>query len=478
LIRQLLTESLMLATAGAVAGLAIAWWAKDALPRMFEDDVVLATAIDARALAFAGVLATVTALVFGLGHALRATRVGAMPWLKETARTVGQRALMARTLIGVQIAACLVLLVVAGLFVRTLYNYSRVDPGFDTHNLLLFQIDPTPSASDAAAVVELYERLLGAVETVPGVRSATLSAVPVVARSEWTETINTERDDTAREVHLQIVRWNFFQTLGMPLVAGRSLEPTDTANAPRVAVINAAMAREVFSEDLPIGRRFQFTTGPGRNRPIEVVGVVRDAKYSRLSEPEPSTFFMPYTQFPTGRMTVEVRTEGDALALAGGVRAAIQRIDSGLPLINVRTQDAQIQETLRNPRTFAALTAMSGAIGLLLACIGLYGVVSYDARRRTSEIGLRMALGAERWDVLRLVIGQMAWIVAIGAGVGLLLAGAGARVLSGQLFGVQPFDMSAMASATALLFCIAGLAVFLPARRASRLDPTQALRHE
>jgi ABC-type antimicrobial peptide transport system permease subunit len=187
---------------------------------------------------------------------------------------------------------------------------------------------------------------------------------------------------------------------------------------------------------------------------------------------------MPYTQFPTGRMTVEVRTEGDALALAGGVRAAIQRIDSGLPLINVRTQDAQIQETLRNPRTFAALTAMSGAIGLLLACIGLYGVVSYDARRRTSEIGLRMALGAERWDVLRLVIGQMAWIVAIGAGVGLLLAGAGARVLSGQLFGVQPFDMSAMASATALLFCIAGLAVFLPARRASRLDPTQALRHE
>jgi predicted permease len=478
LIRQLLTESLLLAAAGAAGGLAFAWWGKDALPRMFEDDVVLATAIDLRGLAFAGVLTAVTTLVFGVGHALRATRVGAMPWLKETARPGGQRALMARTLIGVQIAASLVLLVVAGLFIRTLHNYSRVDVGFDTRNLLVFQLDPTPSATDSGSVVELYERLLGQIEAVPGVRSATLSALPVVARSEWTDTIRAERNETAREVHIQVVRWNFFQTLGMPLVAGRSLEATDIGNAPRVAVINAAMARAVFDEDLPIGQRFQFVNGPGRNMPIEVVGVVRDAKYSRLSEPEPSTFFMPYTQFPSGRMTVEIRTTGDALALTSVVRAAIRRIDPGLPLIDVRTQDAQIRETLRNPRTFAALTAVSGAIGLLLACIGLYGVVSYDARRRTSEIGVRMALGAERSDVLRLVMGQTSWVVATGVGVGLILAGAGARLLSDQLFGVQPFDISTMASATLLLVVIAGLAVLLPARRAARLDPTQALRHE
>jgi predicted permease len=401
-----------------------------------------------------------------------------MPWLKETARAGGQRALMARTLIGVQIAASLILLVVAGLFVRTLYNYSQVDVGFDTRNLLVFQLDPTPSATDSAGVVELYERLIGETETVPGVRSATLSALPVVARSEWTETIRTERNEAARDVHVQIVRWNFFHTLGMPLVAGRSLEATDTATAPRVAVINTAMARDVFKEDLPIGRWFQFANGPGRDVRIEVVGVVRNAKYSRLSEPEPSTFFMPYTQFPSGRMTVEVRTAGDALALTHSVRAAIQRIDPGLPLINVRTQEAQIQETLRNPRTFAALTAVSGAIGLLLACIGLYGVVSYDARRRTGEIGVRMALGAERSDVLRLVLGQTSWIVTIGAGVGLILAGAAARLLRSQLFGVQPFDISTMASATLLLVGIAGLAVFLPAHRAARLDPTLALRHE
>ena len=478
LIRQLLTESLLLATAGASAGVALAWWAKDALPRMFEDDVVLATAIDARALAFAGVLTTITALVFGVGHALRATRVGAMPWLKETARAGGQRALIARTLIGVQIAASLVLLVVAGLFVRTLYNFSRVDVGFDTRDLMVFQIDPTPSAADPAGVVELYERLLGEVEKVPGVRSVTLSALPVIARSEWTETIRTEGNETAREVHIQIVRWNFFQTLGMPLVGGRSLRTSDTANALRVAVINAAMARDVFDEELPIGRRFRFVNGPNRDAPIEVVGVVRNAKYSRLSEPEPSTFFMPFTQFPTGRMTIEVRTMGEALALTGSVRAAIQRIDPDLPLIKVRTQVAQIQETLRNPRIFAALTAVAGAIGLLLACIGLYGVVSYDARRRTSEIGVRMALGAARSDVLRLVMGQTSWIVTIGTGVGLILAGGAARLLRGQLFGVEPFDISTMASATLLLVAIAGLAVFLPARRAARLDPTHALRHE
>ena len=477
LIRQLLSESLLLAAAGAAAGLTLATWAKDALPKLFEDDAVLDTAIDMRALAFAAGLTTITALVFGLGHALRASRVGAMPWLKETARAGGQRAVMARTLIGVQIAASLLLLVVSGLFVRTLYNYSQVDVGFDTRNLLVFQMDPRSSAAEPAAVVDLYERLMGAVEAVPGVRSVTLSAMPIVARSEWNENIQTD-GGTPRGVYVQTVRWNFFETLGMPLVAGRSLQATDTGQAPRVAVINAAMARQVFADDAPLGRRFAFADGPSRGVPIQVVGVVRDAKYSRLSEPAPPTFFMPYTQSPVGRMTVEVRTAGDALAMTAGIRAAIHGIDPNLPLMRVRTQEDQISETIRQPRTFAALTAVSGMIGLLLACIGLYGVVSYDARRRTSEIGVRIALGARRSDVLRLVLGQTSWIVAIGAVVGLGLAALGARLLGNELFGVRPFDLSTMASATVILVAIAGLAAYLPALRATRLDPTQALRHE
>ena len=478
LIRQLLSESLVLAAAGAAAGLAFASWANDALPRMLEDDVVLATAIDLRALAFAAGLTTVTALVFGVGHALRATRVGAMPWLKNSTRAGGQRALMARTLIAVQIAASVVLLVVAGLFVRTVYNYSQVDVGFNARNLLVFQIDPSSSVSEDSAVVGLYERLIGAVEAVPGVQSATLSAMPVVARNQWTETVRAEHTDTRRGVHVQSVRWNFFETLGMPLLAGRSLQAADTSEAPRVAVVNETMARQVFEGDSPIGRRFMFVDGRERDIPILVVGVVRDAKYSRLSEPAPATFFMPYTQVPPRRMTVEVRTAGEALALTTGVRAAIHRVDPSLPLMRVRTQEEQISDTFRDPRTFATLTALSGAIGLVLACIGLYGVVSYDAKRRTSEIGVRMALGARRSDVLRLVIGQTLWIVTIGSGVGLVLAAVGSRLLDNQLFGVQPFDIPTMASATVILVGIAGFAVFVPARRAARLDPTQALRHE
>jgi predicted permease len=477
LIRQLLSESVLLAAAGAAAGVALASWGNDALPRMFEDDVALATAIDLRTLAFTAGLTTITALVFGVGHALRATRVSAIPGLNNTARDGSQRALMARTLIGVQIAASLMLLVVAGLFVRTLYNYSQVDVGFDTRNLLVFQIDPRLSGgSDHAG--DAYERVVGAIEAVPGVRAVTLSAMPVVARSQWSDTVQADRAGTPRDAHVQTVRWNFFETLGMPLVAGRSLQASDNGAATRVAVINAAMARQVFEEDAPIGRRFAFANGPERDVPIQVVGIVRDAKYSRLSEPAPPTFFMPYTQMPSRRMTVEVRTAGDALAMTAAVRAAIHAVEPGLPLMRVRTQEEQIAETIREPRLFAALTAVAGAIGLFLACLGLYGVVSYDARRRTSEIGVRLALGAQRSDVLRLVLRQTMWVVTIGTAVGLVLAASGSRLLGNQLFGVQPFDISAMASATGILVAIAGLAAFLPARRAARLDPTQALRHE
>jgi predicted permease len=479
LIRQLLTESLLLAAVGAAAGVVLAVWVKDVLPRMFEADAVLDTAIDFRAIAFAGGLTTITALVFGVGHAVRATRVDLMPWLKATAGTGGvQRVLMARTLISVQIAASLMLLVVAGLFVRTLYNYSRVDVGFDPSNMMVFQIDAGSSSGNPASVFDLYERLAGAIEAVPGVQSVTMSAMPVVARSQWTDTVRADPVGAARDVHVQAVRWNFFETMGIPLVAGRSLQPADTDGGFRVAVINAAMARRIFDEAYPVGRHFHFVNGPSRNVPIQVVGVVRDAKYSSLREPAPPTFFMPYMQVPPRRMTVEVRTAGDALALTAGVRAAIREVDSGLPLIAVRTQEEQIAETIRGPRVFSLLTAVSGAIGLLLACVGLYGVVSYDAKRRTNEIGVRMALGAGRSDVVRLVMGQTLWIVAIGALLGLVLAVSGSRLIANQLFGVQPFDVSTLASAVALLMAVAFLAGYVPARRAAQLDPTQALRYE
>jgi predicted permease len=479
LIRQLLTESLLLAATGASAGLVAALWAKDVLPVMFEADVVLDTRMDVPAIAFAGGVTAVAALAFGMAHAVRATRVEPTPGLISAAGTAGaRRAPIARTLIGVQVAASLVLLVLAGLLVRTLVNYSRVDVGFDPGRMMVFQIDPGRSAGNPASAVDLYERLAGAIESVPGVRSVTLSAYPVVAQSAWIDTVRPDPGGEAHGAYIQAVRWNFFETMGMPIVAGRSLQPSDVVGTVPVAVINAAMARQLFGGTSAVGRSFAFVNGVERNVLIQVVGIVRDAKYSNLREPAPPTLFRPYTQVPPRRMTVEVRTEGDALALTPNVRAAVQRIDAGLPLINVRTQEQQMADTIRGPRTFSLLTGVSGAIGLLLACVGLYGVVSYDAKRRTGEIGVRMALGAGRSDVLRLVMGQTLWIVTGGVLLGLVLAAAGSRVVADQLFGVEPFDPSTVAAAVALLMLVAGLAGYLPARRAARLDPTQALRYE
>jgi predicted permease len=479
LIRQLLSESLLLAAMGAAAGLAVALWGKNALPRMFEADVVLDTAIDLRAIAFAAGLTTLTSLVFGIGHALRATRIDPLPGLKTTAGAPSaRRAPIVRTLIGVQLAASLAVLVIAGLLVRTLVNYSRVDVGFDPGRMMVFRIDPGPSSAGAAPVLDVYERLASAVQSVPGVQSVTLSAMPVLAQSAWTDSVRAVPAGATHDVYIQAVRWNFFNTMGMPLVAGRSLQPSDTIGTSAVAVISEGMARQMFGGSDPIGRYLAFVNGSDRDMPIQVVGVVRDAKYSSLSEPAPPTLFRPYTQVAGRAMTVEVRTKGDPLALTSSVRAAIGRVDASLPLIAMQTEEQQMADTIRGPRTFSLLTTASAAIGLLLACVGLYGVVSYDAKRRTAEIGVRLALGARRADVVRLIMSQTVWMVTGGALVGLVVAVPASRLIANQLFGVQPSDPSTVVVAVAVLTAVACLAGYMPARRAARLDPTRALRYE
>ena len=479
LVRQLLSESLLLALAGAAGGVTLARKGKDWLPRLFEPDAVLETAIDLRVLAFAGGLTTIAALAVGVGYAIRATRTDLASALKSAgARPGNRRTVIASALIGVQMAASLVLLVAAGLLVQTLYNYSRVEVGFDPRNVLVFRLDPAPSVADPARTFAAYEEVVAALDRVPGVRATTLSAFPLVAHSEWTDTVRPDPEGAPRGVRIQPVRWNFFEAMGMPLLSGRTLQPSDTDTSPPVAVINEEMAKQVFGEAAPIGRHFRFVNGPERDVPIRVVGIVRDAKYTSLSEELRAAFFRPYTQVPPRRMTVEVRADGDPLALAPSLRAAIRRIDPELPLIDMRTQEQQIAETIRGPRVFALLTGLAGAVGLLLACVGLYGIVSYDARRRTSEIGVRLALGARQPDVVRLVMGQTGWIVVVGAVLGVALATVATRLIAGQLFGVEPLDPWTLAAAVALLAVVALLAGYMPARRAARLDPTLALRYE
>jgi predicted permease len=477
-VRQLMTEALLLAMLGGIAGVVLAWWGRDFMRWLpMHDTPVVDPRIDPRVLAFTLVLSAITALVFGIGPAMRATRPDLAPTLNLVAsRGSAARGMAAGTLLVAQIAISLVLLVGAGLLIHTLYNLGRVDIGFDADNVLLFRLDPADPNDSASRIFDRDDRVMAAIEAVPGVRSSTMSLMPLIGRSEWEAPVQPDGGRPQTSAFIHVVRWNFLETMGMPLLTGRDLTAADAQGRPRVAVVNATMARQVFGEDAPLGRHFRFVEGADRDAAIEVIGVVRDAKYASLDQPVPPTLFMPHTQVAPSGMTVEVRTAADPSTVVPAIRDALRRVDPAIALAQMRTQRQQIADTIAKPRLFAALTTGAGLIGLLLACIGLYGVVSYETIRRTREIGIRMALGAQRTDVVRLVMRQTLLVLAIGAGVGIALALAASRAIGSVLFGVGPVDPFAIGAALALLVVVALVASYVPARRASRLDPTEALR--
>ena len=479
-IRQLLTETLLLALFGGIAGAILAWWGKDFMLWLPTGETPIVNArIDPRVLAFTAMLSAITALLFGMGPALRATRTDPGPSLKTSTPRGGRtRGLATQALLTAQVAISLVLLIGAGLLVRTLYNLSKVDVGFNADNVLLFRIDPVVQSGNSSRTFEVYDRIMAAIEAVPGVLSSTMSAMPLIARSEWEEPVQPDGTGVPENAFIQVARWNFLETMGIPLVAGRDLSAADTRGRPRVAVINETMAQQLFGERTPVGRHFRFVNGVDRGVAIQVIGVARDAKYASLEQRVPPTLFMPHSQLPPGRMTVAVRTASDPLTVASTIREAVRQAEPTIALTEMKTQRQQIAETIGKPRAFAALTTVSGMIGLLLACVGLYGVVSYETIRRTREIGIRMALGARRSDVRRLVMRQTIGVVTVGAGIGIALALIASGLIGAVLFGIAPTDPLAIGSALAVLMGVALAASYVPARRASRLDPTQALRYE
>lgn len=479
-VRQMMTEILLLAAVGGIGGVTLAWWGKDFMRWLPSSDQAIVDArIDPRALAFTAGLSVITAVLFGIGPALRATRMDLGPSLK-TGRQKGATTLgmAGKALLTAQVAVSLVLLVGAGLLVRTLHNFSKVDVGFTVENLLVFRIDPGLQRESSSRIFDLYDRIAAAIEAVPGVQACTMSVMPLIARSEWEEMVRPDGGGVPKSAFIQIARWNFLETMGIPLVAGRNLSAADAQGRPRVAVINQTMAQQLFGEPNPVGRHFHFVNGSDRDEPIEVIGVAGDSKYARLEQPVPPTLFMPQAQAPPSAMTVEVRTASDPMTIAFAIREAVRRTDPAIPLAQMKTQREQIAETIGKPRAFAVLTTAAGVIGLLLACVGLYGIVSYDTLRRTHEIGIRMALGARPSDVLRLVMRQTLVVVTIGAGIGIALALAASRLIASMLFGIAPSDPFAIASALAVLIGVALAASYVPARRALHLDPTQALRYE
>jgi len=499
LVRQLLTESVLLAALGGVVGLVLAFWGTDLLVALMasgRDAFSLSVTPSPRVLAFTAAVSLLTGVLFGLSPALRSTQVDLTPALKESAGTLlgvtqGKRGLrlgLGKTLVVTQVALSLLLLVGAGLFVRTLTNLENVNAGFDQRNLLLFGIDPTQDGYKGQRLVGFYQELTRRIKSLPGVHSVTMStstligggvSINSVSIPGYTPKPGQKNAVGELEAYFNRVGPNFFETLGIPLALGRTIGEGDTEAAPKVAVVNQTFARQFLSGGNPVGRRIGFgdekTAGD-----TEIVGVVGDAKYSDLRREVPPTVYVPCLQDLKwlGPINFEVRTVGDPMQMASAVRRVAQDLDSNLTLYQIRTQVDQINMSLFQERLFARLTSFFGMLAALLACVGVYGIMAFAAAQRTREIGIRMALGASRGGILGMVLRETCLLVAIGIAIGILVALGASRLISTLLFGLKPTDPLTISVAALLMVAAAVFAGYVPARRAARVDPMVALRYE
>jgi predicted permease len=477
LVRQLLTESLLLATAGGVLGVFIGRSGQRLLP----GNAGKAMPFDWRTFAFVLAVTAATGIIFGIAPALRATGASLSATLKETSRSVaGSRSILSKSLLVLQVAISLVLLVAAGLFLRTLQNLRSVDVGFNTQNLVLFRVSPSLNRYDDARTAALYEQLIERLRTVAGVRSAAISNVQLLSNSTNSTSIFVEGRSYPRDrrdsINRLVISPAFFETMQMRLQLGRGFTDRDTQTAPKVTIINETAARKYFPDENPIGRHFGSSIETAGQ--LEIVGVLRDAKYSSVRDPVPPTMYVPYLQSRMPSAVFQVRTAGDPLSAIGGIREAVRRVDADLPLMNVSTQADEVEVRLLQERTFAQAYTLFGAIALLLASIGLFGLMSYSVARRTNEIGVRMALGAQRSDVVRLVMRESITLVAAGVSIGLVAAVAASRLVASLLFGLAATDAVTMLTAVMVMVAVSAVAGYLPARRAARVDPLVALRYE
>ena len=475
LIRQLLTESVLLSGLGGVLAIVVAFWSRQLLPAGQDSP------LDWTVFAFAGGLSMLTGLAFGVIPAFGATRLDLASSLKATSRSLSRsRTIMGKSLLVLQVAVSLVLLVGAGLFLRTLSNLRSVEVGFNTQHLLLVPVDPSVNRYDREQSQILSDQMKEAFQAIPGVRSVSVTRTALLSGSTWTNSIYVQGreagDEEPLDAHTMIVSPDFLETLEIPLLMGRNLTLQDNSEAPKVALINESCAKECFGDANPLGRRFGFSKENSGG--YEVIGVIRDTKYSSVRDAPPPTVYWSILQRPPSRMTFVLRTAVDAESVIPSVREAARRVDSDLPLGSISTQAQLVEERLSQERLFANAYALFGGLALLLACIGLFGLMSYNVARRTNEIGIRMALGARRQGVVRMVLKESMILVAIGSVIGLAVAAAFGQLIESQLYGLAPTDPMSIAAAVLVMVLVSGIAGYLPARRASRLDPTIALHHE
>ena len=488
IVSQLLVESLMLAFAGGLAGLALAFWTDRALLGFLPPSSVpltISATPDWRVLGFNFGLSLLTGVIFGLIPALQSTRADVAGTLKDEAGAVvgGGSTRLRKLLVIAQIALSLVLLIGAGLFIRSLKALRELDPGFRTTNLLAFKIDPTLNGYEPERTKAFHDRLKQNLEAMPGVASVGLAVVPVMERDEWDNwvTIDSYSPKTGElpDPHMNFLSPDYFRTLEITLLAGRDFRISDTLNAPKVCIVNDKFATKYFGTINAVGHRIGKGIDPGTKTDITIVGVVRSTKYESMRDEIPTEVFQPYNQldFATG-ITAYVRTQRNPEEVFTSIRKLVHDLDSNLPVFDMVTLERTMQDSLVIERLVATLSTGFGFLATLLAAIGLYGVMAYTVSRRTREIGIRMAIGAAKADVLWLILREVLSLLAIGTAIALPASWLLNQTIRSQLYGIQPSDPLSIAAATSAIAAVAVLAGYLPAHCAARIDPMHALRYE
>ena len=486
-IRQLLTESVLLSFAGAGLGVLLAYWGANALAVFASanrySNFNLDADPDGRVLAFTVGVAVLTGILFGLAPAFRGTDLKVAPILKENAGSMSGASIGSRRRFGfgsglvvAQVALSMIVLAGAGLIVRSLSNLKAIDPGFDTHNVLQFGVNPTLSGYYRSDQIEpLYRELQSRLSGLPGVTSVSYSSDTLLDGGLWTEDVKVEgrTDKSTVETQMLAVGPEFFSTMKIPVMTGRTLTRQDAESKLAVAVVNRAFVKSFLGNRDALGLHFGGTD-PG-NPQYEIVGIVGDTKYAGLRDEIAPTAYIPLKD---GDAHFALRTALNPEALILGVRKVVSDLDNNLPLFDVRTQTERIERLLFNERLLARLASLFGLLALILACLGLYGLLAYEVARRTREIGIRAALGAQNRDVLRLVGYQGLVLIALGFVLGVVAAAAVTNSLKSFLYGVQPTDPATFLAVGTLLLLVGLAACYIPARRATRVDPMVALRYE